>query len=240
MNFFHKYFLLVWLSICAWGAQAQSTLPDLTITSDNGYNIVSWQNPYKSGVKAIIVERSSDSNFNFSAVGIVKDFKNTIQSFVDVTPLAGINWYRVNVVFESDVEWRSNTVKMTLDSMDIVNRKQVTSLETLQKSVNESINTKGIKDDIVKETVKQIEIPKSKYIFTNPFSGNINIELPDTRVYNYYITFYTQQDKKVFEIPRIHEDEIILDKRNFQNTGTYKFIIRRDDKEFEKGFVTIY
>jgi hypothetical protein len=231
-----------YLILLAMNVHAQNTLPDLTINTDNGYNIISWQNPYKSGLKAIIVERSSDSTFNFSTIGIIKDFNHTIQSFVDVTPLAGANWYRVNVVFQSDVEWRSNTVKIVLDSAAISNRKQVVSIETLQDKVNEKLNNSQVseKKEIVKEVVKQIEIPKSIYIFTNPFSGNINIELPDTREYNYFITFYTQHDKKVFEIPRIHEDEIILDKRNFQNTGTYKFIILRDNKEFEKGLITLF
>src|SRR5690606_12008889 len=138
---------------------------------------------------------------------------HTIQSYVDITPLAGNNWYRVNVVFESDVEWMSNTAKITLDSMDIVNRQQVASLDVLQKKVNESLNKDVLDRDVLKNNTNQLAMPKSKYIYSNPFSGNVMIELPDTRDFNYFITFYTTKDEKVFEIPRIHEDEIILDKR---------------------------
>lgn len=220
---------------------AQKTLPDLSITTEKGFNIISWINPYKSGVKTVIVERSLDSNANFATIGMIKDLNSNIQSFVDVAPLAGDNWYRVNVVFESNIDWKSNVAMITLDSLAIVNRKQINSSDTLQKAINEEINKKGTVDaNIVTKNVKQVELPKSKYIYTNPFSGNINIELPDTKEYNYTITFYSNADKKLFEVPRIHEDEIILDKRNFQNIGTYKFTIWRDDKEFEKGFISIY
>lgn len=220
---------------------AQKTLPDITVNTEKGYNIISWINPYKSGIKAIVVERSVDSHTNFAVIGMVKDISSSIQSFVDVTPLAGDNYYRVNVIFQSDIDWKSNVEKITLDSLTIANRKQIASEEALQKKVNEVINEKGnVENGIVTQNIKQVELPKSKYIFTNPFSGNINIELPDSKEYNYFITFYTQNDVKVFDIPRIHEDEIILDKRNFQNIGTYKFIIKRDDKEFEKGYIVIY
>src|SRR5690606_31600565 len=116
MNHIFRYLVVLVLHLAVFlPSSAQTTLPDLTVLTDNGYNIISWKNPYKSGVKAIIVERSSDSTFNFTAIGIVKDFTHTIQSYVDITPLAGNNWYRVNVVFESDVEWMSNTAKITLD-----------------------------------------------------------------------------------------------------------------------------
>lgn len=238
-----KAIIATLLILCGatFASYAQKTLPDLSANAEKGYIVISWVNPYKSGVKAIIVERSVDSNTNFTTIGMVKELNASIQSFVDVTPLAGENWYRVSVVFDSDIDWKSNVTVVSLDSMAIVNRKQVASVDTLQKAVNEAINQKGsVQTNIVTKNVQQIEIPKSKYIFTNPFSGNINIELPNTREYNYFITFYDANNKKVFEIPRIHEDEIILDKRNFQNIGTYKFTILRDEKEFEKGFVTVY
>ncbi len=237
-----KYLVILCFALGFFGkwAAAQSTLPDITLATENGINIVSWINPYKSGVRAFVIERSTDSNVNFSAIGILKKFENNIQSFVDVAPLAGSNWYRVKVIFDSEIEWVSNHAKITLDSMAIVNRKLIKSVDTLQVAVNEALNKEGSKERIIDTKIKQVEIPKSKYIYSNPFSGNIVIELPETRDYNYKITFYTEGDKQLFDIPRIHEDEIILDKRNFQNNGNYKFTIWRDDKIFEKGMITIY
>lgn len=221
--------------------QAQNTLPEITIKTQDGINIISWINPYKSGIKVIKVERSVDSNYNYSVIGLVKDFQNNIQSFVDIAPTAGKNWYRVVVIFSSDIEWTSNNASITLDSLDIVNRKQISSIDTLQKVVNKTINEKGLSDSIITTTkIEKIELPKSRYIFVNPFTGNINIELPQPRDYDYKVHFFTNDDKKVFSIPRIHEDEIILDKRNFQNTGVFKFKIIRDGKEFENGFITVY
>jgi len=224
---------------------AQKTLPDITVQTEGGINVISWINPYKSGIKVIKVERSVDSNYNFSVIGLVKDFNNNIQSYVDITPNAGKMWYRVTVIFTSDLEWTSNMTSVTLDSIDIVNRKQIKSVDTLQKEVNKIINEKGVNDTVaviktVEKKIEKIELPKSKFIFTNPFTGNINIELPEPRDYEYKVFFYTNDDKRAFDIPRIHEEEIILDKRNFQKTGVYKFKILKDNKEFEKGFITVY
>jgi hypothetical protein len=260
--------LFIWVAILfANVALAQNTLPSITVITEKGYNIISWINPYKSGVKTIVVERSVDSNFNYTPIGFVNNFDNPVQSYVDVTPLAGVNWYRVKVVFESEIEWISDYNKVNVDSSDIINRKQIVSVDTLQKKVNEAIerevkakevvvnssssNNKvekqaeikkeKIVEKVVEKSIKSIEIPKSKYIFINPFSGNVNIELPDVRTYNYKVSFYNPTSKKLlFDIPRIHEESIILDKRNFQNVGNYDFIIWRDDKEFERGTISIY
>ena len=132
-------------------------------------------------------------------------------------------------------------VKINVDSIDIVNRKSIQSKDSLEKTIIKNLEEKGTIDkDIVEDVVKTVSYPTSKYIFTDPFSGNINIQLPQFEDFHYSIKFYTLEDQFLFNIPRIVEGEIILDKRNFQKLTTYKFIIYRDDKEFEKGFVTIF
>lgn len=220
---------------------AQATLPEIDIITKDGINILSWNNPYTSGIKTIIIERSNDSILSFINIGVVKNFTTTTQSYVDATPLLGDNWYRVNVVFTSDMEWRSNVKKIVVDSAAIANRKPITNTDTLQKIVTKAIEqNKPIDEKIVSNSVQTITYPKSKYIFTNPFSGNVSIELKDFDDNDYHIEFLTLEDKSIFKIPRINEGEIILDKRNFQKLGTYKFIIYKNDNVFEKGFISIF
>lgn len=240
-RFMSKYIITLLFACISYISYGQKSLPDLDITTNQGVSILSWTNPYINGIKTIYVERSKDSIVNYSNIGVVKGLNNNIQGFVDATPFAGDNWYRVVVVFNSDIEWKSNIVKVFVDSQAIINRAAIKSKDSLEKTIVKNLEEKGkIDTAIVENVVKKVTYPKSKYVFTDPFSGNINIKLPNFEDFLYSIKFYTLEDKYLFVIPRIVEGEIILDKRNFQNLTTYKFIIYKDDKEFEKGFVTIF
>ncbi|HXS37939.1 MAG TPA: hypothetical protein VN721_14645 [Flavipsychrobacter sp.] len=81
---------------------------------------------------------------------------------------------------------------------------------------------------------------KSHYVFTNPLTGHVNMELPEVREHHYSIRFFDSKDNQVLEVPKITESPIVIDKRNFEQKGIYKFILKRDNAEFETGYVTIY
>ncbi len=82
---------------------------------------------------------------------------------------------------------------------------------------------------------------KSKFISMDYNTGHVKIELPEeiaTRVYS--IKFFDKDKHTVVEVPHLTAKSILLDKRNFQKKGQYKFTIRRDGLELESGYVTIY
>ncbi len=82
---------------------------------------------------------------------------------------------------------------------------------------------------------------KSKYIFNDAVSGNVTFNLPDDlATHHYAIKFYDKENHVVIEIPRINTAKVILDKRNFQKKGQYRFVLRRDVVELESGYVNIY
>lgn len=81
---------------------------------------------------------------------------------------------------------------------------------------------------------------KSRFIFTNPLTGHVNMELPDVARHNYAVIFYDAKNNAVVEISKIMASPLIIDKRNFQNKGIYKFELTRDNSQFETGYVTIY
>ena len=81
---------------------------------------------------------------------------------------------------------------------------------------------------------------KSEYVFTNPFTGHVNVELKDSKDHNYTLVFYDQKDKRVLDIPRIKDPAVIIDKRNFQKKGMYSFELMRDKEKLEMGYITIY
>lgn len=213
---------------------AQPTLPEIATITQGGLTVLSWNNPYESGVKSISVQRSADSNYNFTTIGYVKELKKGVQSFVDAHPMVGKNWYRLIIIFNSDMEWKSSLGNVVVDSAAIANRQPLPPSDSLQKLIMASGNT------AVLNTLNTVSYPKSQYVFTNPFTGNINIEIQDALKENYHLVFYDQADKQVLLIPRINDKVVILDKRNFQSLGLFKFKLFKNKEEFDKGFVTIY
>lgn len=213
---------------------AQPTLPDIGTVTQGGINVISWTNPYESGLKSIAVQRSADSNYNFTTIGYVSALKKGVQSFVDAHPMPGKNWYRLMILFTSDMEWKSNLGKLIVDSAAIANRKPLPPNDSLQKLISQMGDASAI------NSLNTVSYPKSQYVFTNPFTGNINIEIPDAMKEMYHLVFYDQQDHEVLTVPRINDKVVILDKRNFQSNGLFKFKLFKNKEEFDKGFVTIY
>lgn len=235
MNFRMRFSIFALISCMCFAPAifAQPTLPEVGIATQNGINILSWTNPYINGVKSIAVMRSGDSLVNYVTVGVVADFSKPVQSFVDAHPLPGNNYYQVKLTFTSDVEWKSNITSVFVDSAAIESQQGLPPNDTLQKIISEM----GANNF---DQLKAVSYPRSNYVFTNPFSGNINIEVPEPFKNSYYILFFDQNDKQVLKIPRVNDTTVILDKRNFQKTGVYKFTLYKNAEVFEKGFVTIY
>jgi len=87
------------------------------------------------------------------------------------------------------------------------------------------------------ETSKVI---RSLYVYADPATGHITLNLPpDVATHHYSIKFYNDQNQMIIEVPKLNATKIILDKRNFQRKGTFKFVLRKDVTELESGYVEI-
>jgi hypothetical protein len=283
--------LLLLLSIHST-AFSQPTLPDMACVTQNGINILTWNCQY-DGLKSIAVQRSTDSNFNYVTIGYVKDLKKGVQFYLDGHPKAGTNWYRITLIFGSNLAWTTNRIRVTVDSSQIAKGRVLPPNDSLQglassfktrtvkvdtsttpgsdtaargsaaalaaanapKVVVTSTMTPKLKTDSAAAPVKApppaIQIPditevnaysyiKSQYVFTNPFTGHVNIELSEAPKSKFSIDFFDSDNVKVLEIPRIMEPSVIVDKRNFQRTGMYKFELYKDKVKIETGYITIY
>jgi hypothetical protein len=90
------------------------------------------------------------------------------------------------------------------------------------------------------ESVNSYSYIKSQYVFTNPFTGHVNIEIADAKTDKYSIEFFDEKNIKILEVPRINDVNVILDKRNFQRVGMFKFELFKDKTKVETGYITIY
>lgn len=243
---------------------AQPTLPDMLAGTEKGINILTWTCQY-DGIKSIAVQRSSDSMYNYVTVGYVKNLKKGQQAFIDGHPVPGNNWYRLYIVFNSDLAWNSNRIKLTVDSATIFAKGVVPPNDSLQKmadgikmrmdtSGRSVITGTGIGTDSVSKALSSIKLSlptpngdvssynyiRSQYVFTNPFTGHVNVEVPDVHKHKYTVVFLSPEKRKLFEIPKVTDSPIIIDKRNFQQKGLFQFELLKDGKKLEAGYITIY
>ncbi len=232
-------------------------LPDILGATEKGINLLSWNCQYE-GIKSIAVQRSSDSVFNFVSIGYVKNLKKGPQAYIDGHPMPGNNWYRLYIVFNSDLTWYSNRYKIYVDSASIMNQPVLPPNDSLQKLANNikvdiGTTTNVSTADSLKAIVNKLKISipgpedvnpftyvRSQYVFTNPFTGHVNMEVPDVKKYHYSIKFFDQADKKILEIEHITESPVIIDKRNFQKNGLFRFELMKGKNKLETGYITIY
>ena len=244
-----RFALCIICTVTVLNLSAQPLLPDITGTTEKGVNIISWNCQY-DGIKSIAVQRSGDSSYNYITAGYVKGLKKGVQAFIDGHPAPGNNWYKLYIVFNSDLTWYSNRINLKVDSAQLMKQQVVLPPnDSLQKiistnngsdSLQRIVNKISIKITSDESEINPLTYIKSQYIFTNPLTGHVNMELPESKEHKYSVRFYNQKDKMILEVPRISASPVIIDKRNFQQKGLYKFILKRDNSQFEMGYISIY
>jgi|GEM_PF-321896 hypothetical protein len=261
-------------------------LPEIKIELDkNGRPVLSWYCQY-DGVKSIAVQRSSDSVVNYNTIAYINKPPKGALSYTDERPQPGANFYKLFIVFDSDVTWWSSRNKAVLDSATFLQTIAVlnavpanvvpgktgttntnpanpgnitkapagtttsgtTTVTTTPTATTPPAGTLKVPSantgtpgasEPVKET--GLNYTPSTYVFTNPFTGHVNIQLPLSATPRQFgIKFYDQTKRLVLDIENINESKVVLDKRNFRSKGYYSFELFESGTLKEKGFITIY
>lgn len=235
MKRFFSYILFTLLSYCALAQEAEiPALPSLKIETKEGYNFLSWVNTY-DGLKSVQIQRSADSVLNFVTIGNIAKPVSGVQRFTDKTPMLGKNYYKVRVLFQSELEWFSNTYKVILDSATIAASRQQALLTGSTKATST-----GREEEIESKEPKGFYYEPSTQVYTNPYTGHVVISLNDANEKRYSLRFYNPEKEEVLYISRIKKTHIILDKYNFNARGTYQFKLFDGDTVKETGYITIY
>lgn len=240
LSFFLRLsFTTVFTTVFLATVVAQPALPDMMAVTQNGVNVLSWVSQFE-GVKSIAVQRSGDSVYNFSTIGYVKSVKKGSQAFIDGHPNPGANWYRLYIVFSSDLTWYSNRVKLYVDSAQLMKKGVLPPNDSLQKMVSTLTLNEGTVPDPTE--INAFTYIRSQYVFTNPFTGHVNVELPDDddKKSVFSLVFFDSKNNQVLQVPKVAERAVIIDKRNFQRKGIYKFEMRKNQDLLETGYITIY
>jgi hypothetical protein len=78
----------------------------------------------------------------------------------------------------------------------------------------------------------------SVFVFANP-QGDVEIALPESKQHAFTLKFYTEEGKPLFQMSKIRDSRMTLDKSNFIRSGWVQFELYEDGKLKEKRKVYI-
>ncbi len=223
----HTLFLLLSCLTLSIAGSSQSILPAITVKNLSGKIIVSWRNEYTLPVANITIQRSYDSLKNYSSIGSVLNPQNKENGYADVTPPYNKMYYRLFIAFEGGAyiitqpsrpvkEMPKTEVIRGADGKDSL----VISPNRFPWQLNPLLDsTIQLPPPIGNKPV--IAYP-SKKVFTAR-DASIVLHLPDAANKKYTLKFFNDNEEMIFELTRLQEEFLILEKVNFVHSGWYHF-----------------
>lgn len=176
----------------------QDTLPKLSVSNISNSILISWTNPF-TYLTTINIQRSFDSTKNFTTIGSILDVKNKQNGFVDSKPKSTNMFYRVFLSFEGGTYMFTRSYRPVIDTL-----KTMPTIKPLQQA-----------------QVITWFVPSGR-VYTGK-DNNVIISLPDADKKNYAIKFFEENGTLVFEISKITEPFLTLEKVNFLRAGMFNF-----------------
>jgi hypothetical protein len=87
---------------------------------------------------------------------------------------------------------------------------------------------------VIKPFVPKEVYRPSRYVYTER-DGNVSISLPEATSRVYSVKFFDDKDNPLFEISRVKENSLLIDKSNFLSSGWFRFELYEDGKLKEKN-----
>lgn len=190
--------ILFFFCILQKNSFAQDTLPKITVTQISNKVLISWTNPFTS-LTTINIQRSYDSLKNFTTIGTVLNVQAKTNGFIDAKEFIPSQYYRLFISFEGGTYMFTQSHRPGIDTM-----KNVSEIRDIQQA-----------------PVQTWFVP-SKLVYTGK-ENNVIISLPDAEKKKYSIKFFEDDGTALFEIKKITEPYLILDKVNFLHAGLFKF-----------------
>lgn len=259
-----RFILISTISSFAWHARAQHSLPQIDVIERRNKVVVSWKNEYKKPVKDILIQRSYDSLNHFTTIGTVLNPMNIENGFPDDRAPYNRMYYRVTVLFEGGTYEIGRPVRPDFESIDLEpldvtyyppEISKPTDVAIVKPEINKP-NSGGkpnqIKDKIrpipidslssIKLDIRPTRIIETAYPSANIFTSKQNvvvIQIADAKNKKYQVKFFDDKEKMIFELKKIQDDYLMIEKSNFVHSGWFRFEIYQDGLLYEKNKVLI-
>ncbi len=224
-------FVALLFSIFTLSVKAQSqqytppVLPDFMALIKTGKIQLEWLSGF-TNVKQIGIQRSLDSVLNFNTIAYASYPTQTRNVFLDNKPLPGTNYYRLFILFNTGRYMYSKVVLAIPDST-------ISASTKLQAEDITNGPPTGKDAKSSEKAPEKIVWHPSNTIYTT-VDGNVNINLPEAPKKNYSVKFYEATGVFLFEIDKVKEPFLILEKAIFLHSGWFNFELFEDGKLKEK------
>lgn len=241
-----KLFLSLAIVLIGSIAAAQDTLPNFSVRNLGNNRIqISWINPYETVVQ-LSVQRSFDSLRNFKTIFSPSSPSSKQNGYLDTrAPMGAPSYYRIYYVlaggsyfFTPAKKWATGVM---MPGVSDVSGDQLITIR-LRDAVIAQLNPtdyRKFRDSMIYQTkdtlfaISATEIlirpyaakqmwKASQYIFSSR-EGFVNIKLPQAATKNYRVVFFEEDGTPLFEISRVKEPSLIIDKANFIHSGWFLF-----------------
>ncbi len=208
-------------------------LPDITTNFEGSKGVqVKWYNQYNE-IKTIAIQKSDNKDVNFKTVGYLEKNKKGLESFVDSNVLHGTTFYRLLIVFDADMNWYSNVSAVTIDSASFVKYYQARGQKADFSNSNPT------------DTSYNNQAPifiASRQVFYDIFDQQVHIRITngwDQESQYSLVLKEPNTNKLIARINKLPQNNIILDPKNFNETGLIQFELYKDKEILEEGFLNI-
>lgn len=188
----------------------QKTIPTIYVKNINNKILISWIQNFSIPIITLNIQRSFDSLRNYKTIGSVLSPQSKENGYADLTPLNYKMYYRVFVAFDNGTYLFSSIVRPTKDT--------VTKADLQDKYPWLTGKDTGI----IEPPGKPIFNYPSSSIFTAK-DNTVILHLIDAATKKYSVKFYDAKETLLFELKKIKEDYLILEKVNFKHTGWFRF-----------------
>jgi hypothetical protein len=218
----------------------QKPLPEIFVKNINNKIVISWTNDYKLPIANLNIQSSFDSLRNYKTIGTVLSPQLKENGFVDANAIYNKMYYRVFVAFEGGTYAYSNIkrpIKVTETAAIVLPADTVALKLPIKKTVTEE--EQGNADPKLNYLLN----PKLKGVLTDYPSLQIFInketsvvlKFKDVATKNISVKFFTETDVPVFEIKKVLEDYLVVEKNYFKKYGWFYFEVYDNGKLIEKS-----
>lgn len=232
--------------VCGMTVQAQDTLPGFTVKNlgSNRFQ-VSWINPFETIVQ-LSVQRSFDSLRGFKTIFSPTVPTSRQNGFLDTkAPVGAPSYYRIYYVLSGGSYFFTPSKKaatgivmpgvidnagdqlITIRLRDaVVGQLNATEYKRFRDSMiyqtKDTLFALSATEILIKPYAAKQMWRASQYVFSSR-DGFVNIKLPQAASKQYRIVFFEEDGTELFEIAKVREASLVLDKANFMHSGWFLF-----------------
>ena len=187
-------------------------LPFIQVKNLNNKIVVSWINDYTKPITALNIQRSYDSLQNYTTIGSVLSPQSRENGFADANFPYNKMYYRVFVSFEGGsyiITASARPVKEFYAADNALSEKYPWLVSNKDSGI------------VFPPSKAEITYP-SNTIFTAK-DNNIIIHLVNAETKKYSVKFFDETEKFLFELTKLKEEYLIIEKVNFVHTGWFRF-----------------